>query len=293
MSRSTKKLRRSRRRLPEAPGATPAAGGRMNVDARERRRGPGRAEEEVAPLIPEEELVEEEEAQPVEARTISPLTFKVGEHVVEEVLIEGEDVSHLRCMRCGLTVPLTEAAKFRESPCKQDSKRNEERRGVCELCGREDRVAGYPVWDSTSREFKDKLLCLQCQRRYEDFYITTRPSVSANRKRSVKARHPLEGERDVDVAWFGELATFFAKRGGLWECPACDARFSRFGDASRHFLQRHLEKASRGFETAWDPSVGDYVTTWQGSFCPVCGLLLPSVEELRKHHSAEHGEVRA
>jgi len=42
--------------------------------------------------------------------------FKIGSHDVEE-LEEGEEVSSLRCIRCGFTAPITEASKVKEHSC--------------------------------------------------------------------------------------------------------------------------------------------------------------------------------
>ena len=42
----------------------------------------------------------------------------VGDHLVEEIAVKGEKVTRLRCVRCGLEVPLTEADKLLSTPCK-------------------------------------------------------------------------------------------------------------------------------------------------------------------------------
>ena len=74
--------------------------------------GPGRPEEL---KLEAEELEETRLAAAPEP--IHPKTMKIGGHEVVEELREGEDVSYLRCLRCGLTVRLDEVSKLAEAGC--------------------------------------------------------------------------------------------------------------------------------------------------------------------------------
>ena len=74
--------------------------------------GPGRPEEL---KLEAEELEETRLAAAPEP--IHPKTMKIGGHEVVEELREGEDVSYLRCLKCGLTVRLDEVASLTDTPC--------------------------------------------------------------------------------------------------------------------------------------------------------------------------------
>ncbi|MCE4629867.1 MAG: hypothetical protein F7C82_06275 [Desulfurococcales archaeon] len=205
--------------------------------------------------------LEEEEEATETAKTVkeeSKRVFKVGEYDVEEVYSEDSDVSYLKCIKCGFKVPITEAVKIKEHRCGGQ--------GVCHLCGRTSQVHDYPVWDAVIKEFKDQPLCLDCERSYENFFLSARPTVAKLRHGVgiVRAVHPLEKRHDTKVAWFSDFSTFFVRVGEAWICPACEDKHYRLGDVAKHFSQRHPLEASRGLTVAWLPSVGEYAASWQG-----------------------------
>jgi len=77
--------------------------------------GPGRPEEL---KLEAEELEETRLAAAPEP--IHPKTMRIGGHEVVEELREGEDVSYLRCLKCGLTVRLDEVASLTDTPCTEE-----------------------------------------------------------------------------------------------------------------------------------------------------------------------------
>ena len=60
----------------------------------------------------------------------------VGHHLVEEIAVKGEKVTRLRCVRCGLEVPLTEVDKLLSTPCKEAEKALRERPKAAETLKR-------------------------------------------------------------------------------------------------------------------------------------------------------------
>jgi len=259
--------------------------------------------EETRPLMLEEEEAEEAEeaeakpAEPVKVVEEKPRTYRIGDHVVQEVVVEGQPVTWIKCLLCGAEVPLTEVAKLKERPCKvptkeaEDGEVREEKRvepvGVCEYCGGE--AAGrYPVAGM------EIALCSKCLDKYEEFYLKARPSLSrrdpaTNKVVTVRGRHPLElMEKPPRIAWVNELSTWFIEEGGKWPCPACGEKFDRLADAIRHFAEKHPEKG--GFSREFVNGYGDVPKTWQGFYCLRCGLLCRSEEELREHYKTHGGE---
>ena len=265
----------------------------------------GEEVEGMPPLRLEEEEVEEAEKveevkppEPVKVVEERPRTYRIGDHVVQEVVVEGQPVTWIKCLLCGAEVPLTEVSKLKEMPCKvpgkegevEEVKKEEEKvkhAGVCEYCGGE-AVGRYPVAGM------EVSLCEKCLDKYEEFYLRARPSLSrrdpaTNKVVTVRGRHPLElAERPPRIAWVNELSTWFVEEGGKWPCPACGKRFDRLADAIRHFAEKHPEKP--GFGREFVNGLGDVPKTWQGLYCLRCGLLCGSEEELRKHYMAHGGE---
>jgi len=262
--------------------------------------GPGRPRvlrveeiEEEAEKIEEVEKVEEE-AKP------SRKTYVIGEHEVEEVVVEGEEVARLRCVRCGLEVSLTEADKLISTPCgapaerpKEAEERTEEKRvEVCEYCGERPAVGRYPTAGV------EVPLCVECLKRYEEFYLRSRPSFSrrdpmTGRITSIRGKHfleLLEPEKRPKIAWVNELTTWFIEsKDGRWKCPACGKVFDRLADVIKHFTEEHPDKP--GFEKEYVPEIGEVTRTWQGYFCE-CGLFETDLKALKIHYKTVHGGER-
>jgi len=233
-------------------------------------------------LEEEEERFEEEETKVQKEQVETPegerhRTFPLGEHEVEEVVVPGEAISMLRCTRCGASAKLTEALKLKQAECKPkvdevpaESKRVE---GFCARCGA---PAALPSYAGP--------LCKGCADVLERYSLSSRPVVI--RRGWLGGRHPadLDATAQVKVAWVGELKTFFECREGSWLCPYCGAGFGTLAEATAHTAERHPMMLK--WEWTLVRGVGEVVATGQGYFCPVCGLLCPSEEELRRHYQS-------
>jgi hypothetical protein len=238
----------------------------------------------------EVETIREEAVEKVEAVRIK--TFKIGDHETIEELREGEDVSYLRCLKCGLTVRLDEVSKLSEARCTREltvkpteAEKGESEVRTCGYCGRE-AVGVYPVEyvDNTPVEIP---LCEECIGRVEEFYLKARPNIMGLSKKSrIRCRHPLEGQRMV--AWHHATSTWYVKGEDEWPCPLCRASFDRLLDVVKHFVERHHEPLTKtGRE--YIHGVGDVSKTWQGYYCPICGLLCFSQEVLKDHYKSHGG----
>ena len=262
--------------------------------------GLGRPEEVLEEAPKPKELKIEEETEEVETireavekvEAVRIKTFKIGDHETIEELREGEDVSYLRCLKCGLTVRLDEVSKLSEVKCigeltvkptEAEKGRSEVR--TCGYCGRE-AVGVYPVEyvDNTPVEIP---LCEECIGRVEEFYLKARPNIMGLSKKSrIRCRHPLEGQRMV--AWHHATSTWYVKGEDEWPCPLCRASFDRLLDVVKHFVERHHEPLTKtGRE--YIHGVGDVSKTWQGYYCPICGLLCFSQEVLKDHYKSHGG----
>jgi uncharacterized C2H2 Zn-finger protein len=238
----------------------------------------------------EAEELEEAEKPIVAAEIAQPKTFKVGVHEVVEELREGEDVSYLRCLRCGLTVRLDEVSKLAEAGCAgeqapdagQGPERAEAR--TCEYCGRE-AVGRYPI-EYVGGSPIYLALCGDCARKIEELYANARPNIADRTgKRLIRCRHPFEGVRKV--AWNSYMKTWFTlNEEGKWQCPACGITRGKLLDVIKHFVERHPELASRSGRE-YVAGVGDVWRTWQGYYCPACGLLLADAKALREHYESQ------
>ena len=238
----------------------------------------------------EAEELEEAEKPIAAAEAVQPKTFKVGGHEVVEELREGEDVSYLRCLRCGLTVRLDEVSKLVDTPCMEEQRQEagaEQRRAetnICEYCGAPS-IGSYPIeYVSGSPVYLS--LCADCARKIEELYASARPNIADRTgKRLIRCRHPFEGVRKV--AWNSYTKTWFmADEDGRWPCPACGAVYDRLLDAVKHFVERHPDLASRSGRE-YVAGVGDVWRTWQGYYCPACGLLLADAKALREHYESQ------
>ena len=251
--------------------------------------------------IEEEEVEEAGEVEKVgEAVETPKKTYAIGDHEVEEVVVEGEEVARLRCVKCGLEVSLTEADKLLSTPCgvpaerpKEAEEGGEEKRAeVCEYCGERQAIGRYPTAGV------EVPLCVECLKRYEEFYLRSRPSFSrrdpmTGRITSIRGKHfleLLEPEKRPKIAWVNELTTWFIEsEDGRWKCPACGKVFDRLADVIKHFTEEHPDKP--GFEKEYVPEVGEVTRTWQGYFCE-CGLFETDLKALKIHYKTVHGGER-
>lgn len=239
----------------------------------------------------------EEPAEPPKIVEGMRRAFRVGSHVVQE-LVTDRETTWLKCVICGAEAPLTRIAELKEKPCRdaegardvegEPRESREPENGVCEFCGGE--ASGrYPA--SIAGKLMEIWLCGRCLQRYEEFYLSSRPSLTVQRgskRTTVRGGHPIEGERRV--AWVQELSTWFVEsEDHRWPCPACGEAFDRLADVVKHFADKHPEKP--GWERERIKGVGEAPRTWQGFFCPRCGLFIESEDELRSHYG-EHGGGR-
>jgi hypothetical protein len=249
--------------------------------------GPGRPEE----LKPEAEELEETRLAAA-PEPIHPKTMKIGGHEVVEELREGEDVSYLRCLKCGLTVRLDEVASLTDTPCTEERRQDEaeqkrEETGkaearACEYCGKPADAGMYPIeYVSGSPVYLS--LCADCAKKIEELYANARPNiVDRTGKRLLRCRHPMEGVRKV--AWNSCTKTWFTlNEEGEWQCPACGIAHGRLLDIIKHFVEKHPYLASKsGREHV--TGVGETWKTWQGYYCPACGLLCNDSKTLQEHY---------
>ena len=240
-----------------------------------------------------EELEEVERPAMVATEAAKPRTMRIGGHEVVEELREGEDVSYLRCLRCGLTVRLDEVSKLADTPCMEERRQDEteqkrEETGkaearACEYCGKPS-IGAYPIeYVSGSPVYLS--LCADCAKKIEELYANARPNIADKTgKRLIRCRHPFEGVRKV--AWNSYTKTWFTlNEEGEWQCPACGIAHGRLLDIIKHFIEKHPDLASRsGREHV--TGVGDVWRTWQGYYCPACGLLLANAKALREHYES-------
>ena len=219
-------------------------------------------------------------------------TFRIGGHEVEEQLIEGEELSYLKCVKCGFSVRLDEVAKLSEVECVsrkviEDTSTGKAEPTTCSYCGRSPIIGVYPTEYYIDNNPIEMPLCHDCAKRIEDFYLRARPNImGASRKARIVCRHPLEGLRAI--AWNNYLSTWFVRgESGRWPCPRCGALFSRLLDVTKHFIEKHPELPVRDRE--YVVGVGEVFKTWQGYYCPICGLLCESEEGLREHYKSHGG----
>ncbi|MEM0452853.1 MAG: hypothetical protein QW382_07070 [Nitrososphaerota archaeon] len=237
----------------------------------------------------EELKVEEAEEEKLEASSTREVSiYKIGEHEVEEV--EGEGVyTTLRCVKCGLTLPLNEVDKLASNPCMRepiDAGSREASREVCEFCGRE-AIGRYYTGGASPNQMISIPMCSDCLSKHEQLYMKNRPAMVYGR-RLVRGRYPaIEEEK---TAWVNEISTWFISRNGSWTCPRCREEFKRLGDAVKHFIETHPELTSTK-EKIYVHGIGEVYKTWQGLFCNICGLMLPSKDALREHYRIHHGGV--
>jgi len=223
--------------------------------------------------------------------------MKIGDHEVVEEVATGEDLSYLKCVRCGLTVKLDEVGKLLEARCgggvlkpaaEQVKADMGQKTGVgtCGYCGGE-AIGLYPVEyvDSSPIEMP---VCGQCAGKVEEAYLKARPNVMGlSRKVRVRCRHPLEASRRV--AWHHYTATWYVEgEDGMWPCPACGAVFDRILEAVKHFVEKHPELPSKAGRE-YVAGVGEVFRTWQGYYCPVCGLICESEAALKEHYKTHGG----
>jgi len=237
--------------------------------------------------IEEAEELEREATEKQEK--IQAQTFKVGGHEVVEELREGEDVSYLKCVKCGLTVRLDEAGKLSEARCVTAviERIPEPKIKTCGYCGGA-AIGLYPVEYVDNNNPIEMPVCSQCASKIEETYLKVRPNTAGlTGKTRVRCRHPLEASRKV--AWHHYTATWYVEdENSRWPCPACGAVFDRILEAVKHFSEKHPELPSRSGRE-YVAGLGEVSKTWQGYYCPVCGLLNETEDSLKKHYRTHGG----
>lgn len=183
-------------------------------------------------------------------------------------------------MRCGLEARITEIGELASKPCKPASVE------ACEFCGGE-AIGRYYTGGASPNQMILAPMCSECLRKHEEFYLKNRPTM-IHGKKLVKGGYPAIGEEEA--AWVNEIATFFIGERGSWPCPRCSKPFTRLGEVVKHFVDSHPELTSSK-ERAYVSGVGEVFKTWQGFFCPVCGLLTSGEDALREHYRIRHGGV--
>jgi len=258
---------------------------------------PGIPEEKPETRAEELTIEEEEEAESEEESkeaTEHPMEeqkyiFKVGEHEVSEEIIEGEEESFLVCLRCGVKAKISEADKLVSIQCRVEEPRpmdGSEKPKTCGYCGRE-AYNVYPV-EKVDNTLIDIPLCNECIAKVEEFMMKSRPNIlSISGKKRITCKHPMEGSRKV--AWNHNISTWFIEsEDGRWPCPACGYTTSRLLETIKHFVEKHPELPKT--EREYVSGIGEVSKTWQGYYCPVCGLLNEDVKKLREHYK-NHGGV--
>ena len=228
----------------------------------------------------EEEAIEGETTRAVQVRTM-----KIGGHEVVEEVVEGEEVSYLKCVRCGMAVRLTDVSKLSETRCVASAETVSEPK-TCGYCGGA-AIGLYPV-EYVDSSPMDMPVCSQCASKIEETYLKVRPNTAGlTGKTRVRCRHPLEASRKV--AWHHYTATWYVEdENSRWPCPACGAVFDRILEAVKHFSEKHPELPSKAGRE-YLASVGEVFRTWQGYYCPVCGLLNETEDSLKKHYRTHGG----
>ena|GEM_PF-1150702 len=237
------------------------------------------------------EVAKEEAVEKVEAVRIK--TFKIGSHEVVEELKEGEEVSYITCIRCELTVRLDEVSRLSEAKCiegatEQVTEKAKEKTEMsrCGYCGKT-AVGSYPA-EYVDNNPVEVPLCNECLKKIEEAYLKMRPNIMGlSRKSRVRCRHPLENSRTV--AWHHYTATWYVMdENGRWPCPACSIVFDRLLEAVKHFTEKHPDLPSKAGRE-YVRGLGEVSKTWQGYYCPVCGLLCDSEATLRDHYKSHGG----
>jgi hypothetical protein len=125
-------------------------------------------------------------------------------------------------------------------------------------------------------------------RKIEEAYLKMRPNIMGlSRKSRVRCRHPLENSRTV--AWHHYTATWYMMdENGRWPCPACGMVFDRLLKTVKHFTEKHPDLPSKAGRE-YVRGLGEVSRTWQGYYCPVCGLLCDSEATLKDHYKSHGG----
>jgi len=199
------------------------------------------------------------------------LVFKVGEHeVVEE---SAEDISLLRCVRCGAKSYLTESSKLAETPCSPASKTEEvNMEKKCVACGKP-ATKSMPSWNITTNAIEPISLCDNCSRDWLKL-LRKGPEIRPN----VYGR--------ARGYFFQPLKTWFEEIGGAWPCPACPEFFDEFLEVVRHFSDMHRDRVGSEVEEVSVNGVKGY-RCWQGIYCS-CGYLCENERHLLYHYRRGH-----
>jgi hypothetical protein len=235
--------------------------------------GPGRAELRLEEEPKEEGAKEEAEGGEAEGKEVSEAPSPstgwelFGHLLVEDLTVRGR-VSMMKCIRCGMSAPLTELKAFKERPCrrpeeevaKEKAEEVRPEKGTapsvqrrCENCGREGATA---------------TLCDECAAIFERYSEVVRPM-------PLKERGGVKPPSTPGVdgwGWVSYVTTFFPFRktpegGREWWCPVpgCQMKAGRLIDVVDHFRDAHPILASRGWYEEFDARTHVLrVRTWQG-----------------------------
>jgi hypothetical protein len=227
----------------------------------------------IAELRLEEEKVEEEEeaergAQEEVFGAPSQKGWELFGHLlVEDLTVRGR-ISMMKCIRCGMSAPLTELKAFKERPCrrpeeeaaKEKAEEARPEKGTapsvqrrCENCGREGATA---------------TLCDECAAIFERYSEVARPM-------PLKEREGIKPPSTPGVdgwGWVSYVTTFFPFRnleggGREWWCPVpgCQMKAKRLVDVVDHFRDAHPILASRGWYEEFDTKTKKTrIRNWQG-----------------------------
>ncbi|MEM0461807.1 MAG: hypothetical protein QXH32_02015 [Candidatus Caldarchaeum sp.] len=189
--------------------------------------------------------------------------FPLHGHIVKEVY--GENESKLLCIRCGVTVSITDVPTLAGKPC-IESERASRKCG----CGRA-AEAVLPAYDPTTMSFKDFHLCASCAADYLSILKRSGPSLGR-----------MKGRIPANSYWFNLYNTVFQELAGAYPCPACDKFYDSLYMVIKHFGENHLDKAFAkpreiiidGFEA---------VATWQYIWCKRCLRFFENEQHFRHH----------
>jgi hypothetical protein len=190
-----------------------------------------------------------------------------GHLLVEDLTVRGR-ISMMKCIRCGMSAPLTELKAFKERPCrrpeeeaaKEKAEEARPEKGTapsvqrrCENCGREGATA---------------TLCDECAAIFERYSEVARPM-------PLKERGGVKPPSTPGVdgwGWVSYVTTFFPFRnleggGREWWCPVpgCQMKAKRLVDVVDHFRDAHPILASRGWYEEFDTKTKKTrIRNWQG-----------------------------
>jgi uncharacterized C2H2 Zn-finger protein len=191
------------------------------------------------------------------------LVYEFHGHLVVEEAADNE--SMLRCVRCGVSVPLMEASSLAEKPCQE--KRNEPQT-LCG-CGRQ-ATKLMPSYDPITMTFKDLRLCDACVNDYLNILRRSGPAVGK-----------MRGRIPPNSYWFDLYNTVFMELGNAYPCPGCDQFFDNLYEVVKHFGEKHIDKTRPPEEAVIDGF--EAIKTWQYIWCKRCLRWFENERHFRSH----------